>query len=328
MGLFSRKSGSLLGVDIGATAVALVELSHVHGSCRLDAWAVEALPDGATAAENISDAAAVGATIRRAAKRAGCRARRAAFAVPSSVAVTKTIDMDASLGDRELEVEVVLEADRHLPFGADEILRWISSSCIYRRRTRRRRRCCWRRVGPSTSSVVAPRWSWLVSRPWRRTSRPSASNARCALASRPSGRCWRWPRSAPRPPRSAWRTATPWSSPARHRLTALACTHRIARGKLSKIVARGFAPAASLCRHAVWRGDTALAARGRGCNSARPRRLGDARVGAGGGSSRSIRWHGGGRVVDAAALARQAPRLATACGLALRDFEADGRWRR
>ena len=121
MGLFSRKSGSLLGVDIGATAVALVELSHVHGSCRLDAWAVEALPDGATAAENISDARAVGATIRRAAKRAGCRARRAAFAVPSSVAVTKTIDMDASLGDRELEVEVVLEADRHLPFGADEI---------------------------------------------------------------------------------------------------------------------------------------------------------------------------------------------------------------
>ena len=69
MGLFSRKPGSLLGVDIGATAVALVELSHVHGSCRLDAWAVEALPDGATAAENISDAAAVGATIRRAAKR-------------------------------------------------------------------------------------------------------------------------------------------------------------------------------------------------------------------------------------------------------------------
>ena len=52
---------------------------------------------------------------------AGCRARRAAFAVPSSVAVIKTIDMDASLGDRELEVEVVLEADRHLPFGDDEI---------------------------------------------------------------------------------------------------------------------------------------------------------------------------------------------------------------
>ena len=121
MGLFSRKPGSLLGVDIGATAVALVELSHAHESCRLDAWAVEALPDAATAAENISDAGAVGATIRRTAKRAGCRARRAAFAVPGSVAVTKTIDIDASLSDRELEVEVVLEADRHLPFRGDEI---------------------------------------------------------------------------------------------------------------------------------------------------------------------------------------------------------------
>ena len=121
MALFSRKSDSLLGVDIGSTAVKLVELSHAAQSYRLDAWAVETLPAGSAKAGNISDVKAVSATIRRAAKRAGCRAKRAAFAVPASAAVTKTIAMDASLSDRELEVEATLEADRHLPFGADEI---------------------------------------------------------------------------------------------------------------------------------------------------------------------------------------------------------------
>ena len=121
MGLFSRKSGSLLGVDIGSTAVKLVELSPATQPCRLDAWAVEPLPSGAATAENISDVKAVGATIRRAARRAGCRAKRAAFAVPGSVAVTKTITMDAALTDRELEVEITLDTHQHLPFHADEI---------------------------------------------------------------------------------------------------------------------------------------------------------------------------------------------------------------
>ena len=120
MRLFSRKSGSLLGVDIGATAVKLVELSHDASPCRLAAWAVEPLPEGPATAENIGDAKAVGESIRRAAKRAGCRARRAAFAVPAAVAVTKTIAIDASLADREMEAEVALEADRHLPLPADD----------------------------------------------------------------------------------------------------------------------------------------------------------------------------------------------------------------
>lgn len=121
MRLFSRKSGSLLGLDIGSTAVKLVELSFAAPPCRLDAWAVEALPATAAAGGNISDVEAVGATIRRAAERAGCRTKRAAFALPTAMAVTKTISMDASLTDRELEVEVALEAERHLPFHGDDI---------------------------------------------------------------------------------------------------------------------------------------------------------------------------------------------------------------
>lgn len=120
MGLFARKSGSLVGVDIGSAAVKLVELSRSGTPWRVEACAVEPLPADAVAARNIRDAKAVGEAIRRASKRAGPKARTAAVAVAGSATAIRTIAFDASLTDVELEVEVALEADRHLPYPIDE----------------------------------------------------------------------------------------------------------------------------------------------------------------------------------------------------------------
>lgn len=121
MGLFVRKSGSVLGLDIDSTAVRLIELSRSASGYRVEACALESLPSGAVSASNISDTNAVGEVIRRAVKRAGCQARRAALAVPGSAAITKIIAMDASLTDDELEAAITVEADRHLPFAADQV---------------------------------------------------------------------------------------------------------------------------------------------------------------------------------------------------------------
>ena len=121
-----RPRRSFVGVDIGATAVKLVELSHRASSQTLHArtWGIEPLPPGAVEAANananISDPSAVGEAIRRLRARVGAKARGAALAVPHSAAVTKTLRMDAGLTDEELEMEVALEAERHLPFPPDE----------------------------------------------------------------------------------------------------------------------------------------------------------------------------------------------------------------
>lgn len=121
-----RPRRSFVGVDIGATAVKLVELSHRASAQTLHArtWGIEPLPPGAVEAAdanaNISDPSAVGEAIRRLRARVGAKARGAALAVPHSAAVTKTLRMDAGLTDEELEVEVALEAERHLPFPPDE----------------------------------------------------------------------------------------------------------------------------------------------------------------------------------------------------------------
>ena len=128
MGLFTRKSPSLLGLDIGASAVKLVELSDAAPPCRVEAFAIEPLPPNAVATSNgghnvhnISDANAVGEAIRCAVGRAGSKAKKVAVAVAGSAAITKTIALDASLSDADLEAEVLLAADRHLPFPLDDM---------------------------------------------------------------------------------------------------------------------------------------------------------------------------------------------------------------
>ncbi len=121
-----RPRRSFVGVDIGATAVKLVELSHRASAKTPQArtWGIEPLPPGAVEAANananISDPGTVGEAIRRLRARVGAKARGAALAVPHSAAVTKTLRLDAGLTDEELEVEVALEAERHLPFPPDE----------------------------------------------------------------------------------------------------------------------------------------------------------------------------------------------------------------
>ncbi len=116
------------GVDIGCGAVKLVELSRpVPSAQTLHArtWGVEPLPPGAVetanAGANISDPGAVGEAIRRLRARIGAKARSAALAVPYSIVVTKTLRMDAGLTDEEMEVEVALEAERQMPFPAEEM---------------------------------------------------------------------------------------------------------------------------------------------------------------------------------------------------------------
>lgn len=121
MGLLSRNAGSLLAVDIGAAAVKLVQLASRRGECLLTACALEPLPPNAVSGGNVNDPGAVGEAVARAARRAKCKAKRAAAAMPGAAVATRTIAVDAALLDSEIEVEVALEARQQLPFGDQEL---------------------------------------------------------------------------------------------------------------------------------------------------------------------------------------------------------------
>jgi type IV pilus assembly protein PilM len=120
-----RKPKQLLGIDVSSTSVKLVELAQTTGIAaplyRVEAFAVEALPASAMAEKKISDIDAVGQSVRRAVATSGTRARHAAAAVPLSAVITKVIAMNASLSDAEMESQIQLDADQYIPYPLEEV---------------------------------------------------------------------------------------------------------------------------------------------------------------------------------------------------------------
>ena len=121
LGLFKKKSETLLGLDISSTSVKLLELSKASGRYRVEAYAVEALPPNAVVEKNISDVEGVGEAIKRLVARAKPSSKLAAVAVAGSAVITKTIEMDGALSDDELENQITVEADQYIPYPLDEV---------------------------------------------------------------------------------------------------------------------------------------------------------------------------------------------------------------
>ncbi|NIP16333.1 MAG: type IV pilus assembly protein PilM [Pseudomonadales bacterium] len=120
-GLFKNKSNVLLGLDISSTSVKLLELSKSNDRYRVESYAVEPLPLNAVVEKNISDVEGVGEAIKKVVNRAKSSCRRAAVSVAGSAVITKTIEMDASLSDEDMENQITVEADQYIPYPLDEV---------------------------------------------------------------------------------------------------------------------------------------------------------------------------------------------------------------
>lgn len=118
---FKKKSNPLVGIDISATAIKLLELSKSGGRYRVESYAVEPVPANSVVDKNITDMDAVGEAIGRAVKKSGTKLKTAAAAVAGSSVITKVITMPAELSEAELESQIELEADQYIPFPLEEV---------------------------------------------------------------------------------------------------------------------------------------------------------------------------------------------------------------
>jgi len=116
-----RKPAPLVGLDISSASVKLLELSYNGSRYRVESYAVEPMPPNSVVERAITDPEAVGDAIRRAIKRSGTRAKHAAVAVSGSAVITKIITMPASFSELELESQIELEADQHIPYPLEEV---------------------------------------------------------------------------------------------------------------------------------------------------------------------------------------------------------------
>ena len=111
-----------MGLDIGSTAVKLVELSQTSSAgVQVENYALEALPPGAVVEKKIANLQALGEAIRKAVTHSGTRVKHAATAVSGSVVITKVIAMAATLSDTEMEAQIRLESDQCIPYPLEEV---------------------------------------------------------------------------------------------------------------------------------------------------------------------------------------------------------------
>lgn len=117
----SRKPPPLVGLDVNTAGVTLVGLEKAGHGFRLDAYATVPMPAGAMADQGVASVELVGQAVAEAARKAGTRLKHVAIGVPGSQVITRRIQMPAGLSERDLDLQVGIDADQHIPFPLDEV---------------------------------------------------------------------------------------------------------------------------------------------------------------------------------------------------------------
>lgn len=120
--IFGAKARPLIGLDISASAIKMVELSGgVREGIRVDRYAIEPLARDLIVDGNIASLEACTEAVRRAWKRLSTPTRNVAMALPSAAVITKKIIVQAGLREDDLEAQVESEANQYIPFPLDEV---------------------------------------------------------------------------------------------------------------------------------------------------------------------------------------------------------------
>ena len=120
-GLFGPRPISLVGLDISSTSVKLLELSKQGDKYRVESYGVEPLPQNAVVEKNINDVEGVSIAIGNLLGRVKTGTKNVAVAVAGSAVITKSIEMDASLNEDDMEMQIRVEADQYIPYQLDEV---------------------------------------------------------------------------------------------------------------------------------------------------------------------------------------------------------------
>jgi len=121
MSILRLKPDPVVGIDIGSTAVKLLELSQVDDKFQVESYAMEPLPENSVEDKDISDIEAVAAAISSVVKRAKPRSQYAAIAVAGRNVITKIITMNAGLSDNEIQEQIEAEPATYIGQDIEDI---------------------------------------------------------------------------------------------------------------------------------------------------------------------------------------------------------------
>jgi type IV pilus assembly protein PilM len=119
---FKESIPPLVGVDISATSVKMVKLAgDKRAGYFLESYASSPLPKDAIVDGNINDLEKVGDAVRLTWKLLGIKEKRAALALPNSAVISKKVMMQTDMTEDEMTAQVESEANQYIPFSLDEV---------------------------------------------------------------------------------------------------------------------------------------------------------------------------------------------------------------
>jgi type IV pilus assembly protein PilM len=117
---FGRRRGEAFGLDIGSSAVKVVQLRPSGGGFRLVAFASVPLPPDAITEGTIREPAPVIEAIGEATSEAGIGSRDAVVGLSGRELIIKKVQIP-DIPVKELDGAIQLEAEHHIPFAIDEV---------------------------------------------------------------------------------------------------------------------------------------------------------------------------------------------------------------
>jgi type IV pilus assembly protein PilM len=119
--ILGTKKPPIIGLDIGASSIRLVQLSAHGSSYRIEHFAIEPLPQGVIVEKSVQDVVAISDAIKSAIRKSGSNSKYCAVAVSGSAVFTKTISLPSNLAQADIESQVQIEANQYIPYPLDEI---------------------------------------------------------------------------------------------------------------------------------------------------------------------------------------------------------------
>ncbi|MBF0358362.1 MAG: type IV pilus assembly protein PilM [Magnetococcales bacterium] len=117
---FFSKYKPIVGLDIGTTAIRAVEIRPAGSGWRLHRWGNQPLPPTAIEDGKVKNSEEVISALRTLFEKTGFSTKRVAMSVGGPSVVIKSIQLPF-MTEMELEDQISLEAEEHIPFGIDDV---------------------------------------------------------------------------------------------------------------------------------------------------------------------------------------------------------------
>src|SRR6476620_2652436 len=118
--VFGRRAKSLVGLDLGSSAVKAIELKPVAKGYKVTAFGSEPIPPDSIVDGAIIDGAAVAAAVRRLFESRNIKTKEVAASLSGNAVIVKKISLPV-MTEAELSESIYWEAEQYIPFDIQDV---------------------------------------------------------------------------------------------------------------------------------------------------------------------------------------------------------------